>query len=117
MRFPNKKYIEQLRKKYPVGTKIQLISMRDETYPVLPGTIGEVTYIDDIGSIHMKWENGSSPCIDSGSGFFQDSGGLLISEHLFHRTVSYHRKATLARVYLTQSSAQIQPDFSVDLTA
>ncbi len=69
MRFPNKKYIEQLRKKYPVGTKIQLISMRDETYPVLPGTIGEVTYIDDIGSIHMKWENGSSlaliPEVDS----------------------------------------------------
>ena len=39
---PNKKYIEQLRKKYPVGTKIQLISMRDETYPVLPGTIGKL---------------------------------------------------------------------------
>lgn len=69
MKFPNKKYIEQLRKKYPVGTKIQLISMRDEKYPVLPGTVGEVTHIDDMGSIHMKWENGSSlaviPEVDS----------------------------------------------------
>lgn len=69
MKFPDKKYIEQLRKKYPVGTKIQLISMRDEKYPVLPGTIGEVTGIDDAGSIHMKWENGSSlaliPEVDS----------------------------------------------------
>ena len=69
MKFPNKKYIEQLRKKYPAGTKIQLISMRDEKYPVLPGTIGEVTHIDDMGSIHMKWENGSSlaliPEVDS----------------------------------------------------
>ena len=27
MKFPNKEYIEELRKKYPVGTKIQLISM------------------------------------------------------------------------------------------
>ena len=59
MKFPDKKYIEQLRKKYPVGTKIQLISMRDEKYPVLPGTVGEVTHIDDAGSVHMKWQNGS----------------------------------------------------------
>ena len=69
MKFPNKKYIEQLRKKYPVGTKIQLISMRDEKYPVLPGTVGEVTHIDDMGSIQMKWQNGSSlaliPEVDS----------------------------------------------------
>ena len=43
--------------------------MRNEKYPVLPGTVGEVTHIDDAGSIHMRWENGSSlaliPKIDS----------------------------------------------------
>ena len=60
MQFPSKSYLEQLRKKYPVGTKLQLISMRNETYPVLPGTVGEITHIDDVGSIHMQWENGSS---------------------------------------------------------
>lgn len=69
MKFPNKEYLEQLRKRYPVGTKIQLISMRDEKYPILPGTIGVVTHIDDLGSIHMKWQNGSSlaliPEVDS----------------------------------------------------
>ena len=69
MKFPNKNYLEQLRKQYPVGTKIRLISMRDEKYPILPGTIGEVTHIDDMGSIHMKWQNGSSlaliPEVDS----------------------------------------------------
>ena len=69
MKFPNKAYLEQLRKQYPIGTKIQLISMRDEKYPTLPGTIGEVTHIDDMGSIHMKWQNGSSlaliPEVDS----------------------------------------------------
>lgn len=69
MKFPNKEYLEQLRKRYPVGTKIQLISMRDEKYPILPRTIGEVTHIDDLGSIHMKWQNGSSlaliPEVDS----------------------------------------------------
>ena len=69
MKFPNKAYLENLRKQYPVGTKIQLISMRVEKYPILPGTIGEVTHIDDVGSIHMKWQNGSSlaliPEVDS----------------------------------------------------
>lgn len=60
MKFPNKSYLAQLRKQYPVGTKIQLISMRNEKYPILPGTIGAVTHIDDMGSIHMKWQNGSS---------------------------------------------------------
>ena len=63
MKFPNKNYLEQLRKQYPVGTKIRLISMRDEKYPILSGTIGEVTHIDDLGSIHMKWQNGSSLAI------------------------------------------------------
>ena len=69
IQFPNKSYLAQLRKQYPVGTKIQLISMRDEKYPILPGTIGVVTHIDDMGSIHMKWQNGSSlaliPEVDS----------------------------------------------------
>ena len=63
MQFPSKSYLEQLRKQYPKGTKLQLISMRNETYPVLPGTVGEVTHIDDAGSIHMRWENGSSLAI------------------------------------------------------
>ena len=69
MKFPNKAYLEQLRKQYPKGTKLQMITMGNEKYPVPPGTVGEVTYIDDIGSIHMKWENGSSlaiiPKVDS----------------------------------------------------
>ena len=63
MKFPNKAYLENLRKQYPVGTKIQLISMRNEKYPILPGTVGEVTHIDDIGNIHVRWQNGSSLAI------------------------------------------------------
>lgn len=60
MQFPSKAYLERLRKVYPPGTKIRLISMQDEKYPVLPGTIGEVLFVDDAGSIHTKWQNGSS---------------------------------------------------------
>lgn len=63
MKFPNKAYLEQLRKQYPKGTKLQMITMRNEKYPVHPGTVGEVTHIDDMGSIHLKWQNGSSLAI------------------------------------------------------
>ena len=63
MKFPNKAYLEQLRKQYPKGTKLQLISMRNEKYPILPGTVGEVTHIDDIGNIHVSWQNDSSLAI------------------------------------------------------
>jgi hypothetical protein len=54
------KQLETLRKQYPAGTKVRLISMTDEPYPVPSGTVGEVTYVDDIGSIHVRWQNGSS---------------------------------------------------------
>lgn len=51
------------------GTRIRLIQMRDEKYPVKPGTTGTVSHIDDIGTIHMIWDNGRSlgliPGIDS----------------------------------------------------
>ena len=74
MKFPNKSYLAQLRKQYPVGTKIQLISMRDEKYPILPGTIGVVTHIDDMGSIHLKWQNGSSLAINPEVDSFRVAG-------------------------------------------
>lgn len=49
-----------LKEKYPVGTIIQCILMRDDLHPVPSGTIGTVKSIDDAGQIHMNWENGST---------------------------------------------------------
>jgi hypothetical protein len=54
------KQLETLRKQYPAGTKVRLISMTDEPYPVSSGTVGEVTHVDDIGNVHVRWQNGSS---------------------------------------------------------
>lgn len=51
--------VEKIREMYPQGTKIFLNEMRGE--PQMPyGLKGEVTHVDDIGQIHMRWENGSS---------------------------------------------------------
>ena len=52
----NKKQIETL---YPKGTRVELISMDDIQAPP-KGTKGTVYHVDDIGQIHVDWDNGSS---------------------------------------------------------
>ena len=48
---------KELRGKYPPGTRLELISMEEEFSPVEAGTRGTVHFIDDIGQIHMLWDN------------------------------------------------------------
>ena len=59
MQFPSKAEIERLRKRYPVGTQMELVSMNDKQAPPA-GTVGRVWGVDDAGSILVRWENGSS---------------------------------------------------------
>ena len=67
MKFPSPKglasrrreQIERLRKKYPIGTTVELISMEDVQSPP-PGTLGKIHGVDDAGSILVSWQNGSS---------------------------------------------------------
>ena len=58
MQFPNEQQLKALRERYPAGTLIRLIHMKDPLAPVSPGTAGEVQMVDDGGNIHMLWENG-----------------------------------------------------------
>jgi hypothetical protein len=45
--------------KWPIGKTIEIIKMNDPQAPP-PKTRGVIQKIDDIGQIHVKWENGSS---------------------------------------------------------
>ncbi|MFA7109722.1 MAG: DUF4314 domain-containing protein [Sphaerochaetaceae bacterium] len=54
-----KNHLDFLRKQYPVGSIVKLICMEDLQAPD-KGTIGKVFHIDDTGTIHVKWENGST---------------------------------------------------------
>ena len=47
-----------IKEQYPPGTRIRLNSMDDPYVPILPGTEGEVDFVDDEGQIFMKWNNG-----------------------------------------------------------
>lgn len=51
--------LESLRREYPIGARVVLEKMDDEQAPPI-GTKGTVTGVDDIGSIMVKWDNGSS---------------------------------------------------------
>ena len=50
--------IKRLKEQYPSGTRIKLVEMNDISAPPI-GTLGTVNYVDDIGTIHVKWDNGS----------------------------------------------------------
>lgn len=58
MKFPSRKKIEQYKNEYPAGTRIELVSMDDPQAPPV-GTKGTVLFVDDAGSLIMKWDNGS----------------------------------------------------------
>jgi hypothetical protein len=55
----NRRRVEVLRNQYPAGCVVELISMDDEFAPP-KGTKGKVIHVDDIGSIHIAWETGST---------------------------------------------------------
>lgn len=59
MKFPSKEAIASLRKEYPAGTRIRLISMDDPQAPPA-GTCGTITGVDDTGSLLVSWDSGSS---------------------------------------------------------
>lgn len=57
----SKEILERLRKDYPAGARVELISMDDPYNKKLhPGSRGTVRFVDDMGTIHVRWDCGSS---------------------------------------------------------
>ena len=57
--FPSRETVERIRKQYPVGCRVELLRMDDPHAPPV-STKGTVRYVDDIGSLGVSWDNGSS---------------------------------------------------------
>lgn len=55
----NKRTIDNMRLSFPRGCRVELIRMDDPQAPPI-GTLGTVKAVDDIGTIHVAWDNGSS---------------------------------------------------------
>ena len=71
----SKKLLEDLRERYPEGTRVELVRMEDEQAPPV-GTKGTVTAVDDIGTIHVKWDTGST----LGIAYGEDQCRVLVGE-------------------------------------
>ena len=56
---PLRETIECLRKRYPKGTRVELVSMDDPYGKLKPGDRGTVDFIDDAGTIFVSWDCGS----------------------------------------------------------
>lgn len=57
--FPDERTVNRIKRMYPVGCKVKLLKMEDSQAPPV-GTIGTVVNVDDMGTIHISWQNGSS---------------------------------------------------------
>ena len=58
MKFPSKEIVERIREEYPAGCRVELVRMDDMQAPPI-GIKGIVIGVDDIGSIMVRWDNGS----------------------------------------------------------
>jgi hypothetical protein len=57
---PSRAALESLRRFYPAGTRVALVSMDDPYTKLQPGEQGSVISVDDIGTIHIQWDCGST---------------------------------------------------------
>ena len=58
--YPRKEIVESLRARYPKRTRVELIEMNDPYREMPAGLRGTVVAVDDIGTVHIAWDNGSS---------------------------------------------------------
>ena len=54
-----REFVNYLRQRYPKGERVELLQMDDPQAPPI-GTKGTVIGVDDIGSIMVQWDTGSS---------------------------------------------------------
>lgn len=52
--------LKALRGKFKKGMRVECIRLEDEYTPILAGTKGTVESVDDIGTVHVNWDNGRS---------------------------------------------------------
>ena len=58
--FPKREIVEMVKTQFPAGTRVELISMEDPFRDMQPGIQGTVIAVDDIATVHIRWDNGSS---------------------------------------------------------
>ena len=96
---------EREKQEYPPGTRLVLINMTDPYNPVPPGTRGTVRMVDDIGTLHMKFDNGRTLGIVPGEDSFRKltrdemlaefEASKGIDPNMFDKSAVFHCDETL----------------------
>lgn len=60
MIFPSREMVAALQDQYPAGCRVRLMEMSDPYRHMSDGLEGTVICVDDTGTIHVNWDNGSS---------------------------------------------------------
>ena len=71
MTLAERQRVASTKRNYPPGTRLELIEMGDDPRPVASGTRGTVKVVDDMGSIHMQWDNGRTLALIPGEDRFR----------------------------------------------
>ena len=66
--------VEYIKQKYIVGTKVKLIKLYDLLSTIPTGTEGVIDRIDDQGTLHINWNNGSTLGLVIGTDEFEVIG-------------------------------------------
>jgi len=56
--FPSQVAVNSIKKSYPQGARVECLFMNDPWSPAPSGTKGTVECVDDIGTVHVRWDNG-----------------------------------------------------------
>jgi hypothetical protein len=57
----SKEALNRIRQQYTSGARVELTKMNDPyRTDLVPGCLGTVLFVDDTGSIHVRWDCGSS---------------------------------------------------------
>ncbi|MFI3284100.1 MAG: DUF4314 domain-containing protein [Erysipelotrichaceae bacterium] len=70
--------VEELRKVYTKGQRIRLHEMKGESLP--KQLTGSVSFVDDMGQIHMEWDNGSTLALNIEADDFEKIDGKQLIE-------------------------------------
>ena len=106
-----KEELEALREKYPQGCRVELVKMDDPYREMPPGLRGTVESVDDSGSIHVRWDNGSGLAVIFGEDHAVKIGdGEVTVGELLQRYVSrrkeFHFMTPSGHVDLTAQEAE-----------
>ena len=88
----NTRELESLRQQFPVGARVVLEKMEDEQAPPI-GTKGTVRGVDDIGSIMVKWDNGSSLNVAYGEDICKKLNYVIVHNYGKDRTFDDRQEA------------------------